>query len=56
MIPYRGTDCDMYERLIMAGLKQEDAQTGLVYDLASSLENLAVLYRRKPTSADVRKK
>ncbi|KAI9806156.1 MAG: hypothetical protein M1833_004563 [Piccolia ochrophora] len=47
-IPYYHTDCDMHERLSMAGFKQSNAFSGLVYDLATSLDDLLVLYRRKP--------
>ena len=48
MIPYYGTDCDMHERLTMVGLKQTVGHVGLVYDVGSSLEDLQILYRRKP--------
>jgi hypothetical protein len=47
-IPFYGTDCDMYDRLDMAGFKRENARIGFVYDLSSSLSDLLVLYRRKP--------
>ncbi|KAF2434583.1 hypothetical protein EJ08DRAFT_693610 [Tothia fuscella] len=47
-IPYYGTDCDMHERLFMAGFKQEESKTGLIYDIGSSLQDLLILYRRKP--------
>ena len=53
-IPYYGTDCDMHERLAMAGFKQQDARNGLIYDIGTPLEDLSILYRRKaprpPTS------
>ena len=54
MIPFYGTDCDMHSRLSMHGFKQDDARVGVVYDLANSLKNLAVLYRRQklPESTD----
>lgn len=45
-IPYYGSDCDMSERLAMAGFWQEDAHTGLIYDIGTPLEDLLVLYRR----------
>ena len=47
MIPYYGTDCDMHERIAMKNYKIEDAKVGLIYDVASSLDDLLVLYRRK---------
>ncbi|PNS16595.1 Endocytosis protein end4 [Sphaceloma murrayae] len=46
MIPFYGTDCDMYERLTMGGYEQRDAANGLIYDVGSSLDDLLVLYRR----------
>lgn len=48
MISYYGTDCDMYERMRMAGLRTDIADAGKVYDLGASLADLAVLYRLKP--------
>ncbi|KAI9838283.1 MAG: hypothetical protein M1819_005551 [Sarea resinae] len=48
MIPFYGTDCDMHERLSMAGFKQENANAGFVYDMASTLPDLEVLYRQRP--------
>lgn len=50
-IPYYGTDCDMHERLTMAGFKQEDTQNGLIYDIGTPLEDLFVLFRRRPAAA-----
>jgi hypothetical protein len=47
MVPFYGTDCDMHSRLTMHGFKQGDSRVGNVYDLASSLKNLGVLYRRQ---------
>jgi hypothetical protein len=47
MIPYYGTDCDMHERLAMAEYRMDDARTGLVYDLGTSVDDLYVYYRRK---------
>ncbi|TKA75451.1 hypothetical protein B0A49_05708 [Cryomyces minteri] len=49
-IGYYGTDCDMHERLAMSGFAMGDATTGLVYDIGDSLDDLSVLYRRKPKS------
>ena len=47
MISYYGTDCDMHERLAMAGLVNPIADAGLVFDVGQSLPDLEVLYRRK---------
>jgi hypothetical protein len=47
-IPYYGTDCDMYDRLEMAGFAREEAVTGMIYDISTSIPDLLVLYRRKP--------
>lgn len=47
MISYYGTDCDMHERLAMAGLRNPIADAGMVYDVGKSLPDLEVLYRRK---------
>lgn len=52
MIPFYLTDCDMHSRLGMAGLKQEDAYAGLIYDLGTSLDDLITLYRRASQKAD----
>jgi hypothetical protein len=49
-IPYYGSDCDMTERLAMAGFWQEDVKTGLIYDIGAPLDDLLVLYRRKAPS------
>ena len=46
MIPFYMTDCDMHERLWMRGYRIEDAQAGRVWDVASTLEDLGVLYAR----------
>ncbi|MCJ1460372.1 hypothetical protein MMC28_010752 [Mycoblastus sanguinarius] len=46
MIPFYMTDCDMHERLWMRGFKINDAEAGKVWDVASSLEDLEVLYKR----------
>ena len=47
MIPFYLTDCDMHARLTMAGYEIVDRAVGLVYDVASSLDDLIVLYRQK---------
>lgn len=46
-IPFYMTDCDMHARLEMAGFSIEEKPSGLVYDVASSLDDLIVLYRKK---------
>ncbi|TKX18164.1 hypothetical protein C1H76_9637 [Elsinoe australis] len=51
-IGYYGTDCDMYERLTMADMKQNDRPNGLIYDVGSSVDDLSVLYRRSPGNPD----
>jgi hypothetical protein len=51
-IPYYGSDCDMTERLAMAGFWQEDVKTGLIYDIGAPLDDLLVLYRRKAPHRD----
>jgi hypothetical protein len=47
MIPYYGTDCDMYFRLDHSGFKNTNGDAGQVFDLAASLPDLEVLYRKK---------
>lgn len=51
LIPFYMTDCDMHERLWMKNFTIEDAKAGLVYDVASGIDDLEMFYRRKPTSA-----
>jgi hypothetical protein len=46
MIPFYMGDCDMHSRLTMGGYEILDRKAGLVYDVASSLDDLAVLYRQ----------
>ena len=41
------TDCDMHSRLTMGEYEIFERRAGLVYDVASSLEDLEVLYRQK---------
>lgn len=52
-ISYYLSDCDMHERLMMAGYELEDARVGLIYDVSTSLDDLLVLYRREVTASDV---
>lgn len=46
MIPFYMTDCDMHERLWMKGFRIEAADAGRVWDVATSLDDLEMLYRR----------
>ena len=46
MIPFYMTDCDMHERLWMKDFKIEPAEAGKVWDVAASLDDLEILYRR----------
>ncbi|KAL8662906.1 MAG: hypothetical protein Q9202_004328 [Teloschistes flavicans] len=50
MVGYYGTDCDMYSRLSMNDVAQPVQDAGMVYDVTNSLEDLEVLYRRRPTT------
>lgn len=45
-IPYYGTDCDMHERLDMAGFRRDEMSIGDVIDIGTSLDDLLVLYRK----------
>lgn len=47
LIPFYMTDCDMHERLWMRNFTIEDAKAGLVYDVASAVDDLEIFYRRK---------
>ncbi|KAE9365820.1 hypothetical protein N431DRAFT_487725 [Stipitochalara longipes BDJ] len=47
LIPFYYTDCDMHARLEMAEFEIKDANPGYVFDVASSLDDLVVLYRKK---------
>lgn len=46
-ISYYITDCDMHERLEMAGFKREDKIIGQVSDIGTSFSDLLVLYRKQ---------
>ncbi|KAF7959664.1 hypothetical protein EAE96_001279 [Botrytis aclada] len=65
-IPFYHTDCDMYDRLVMAGYEMNEprhlmttvgdefdgldrAGHGYIYDVANSIDDLIVLYRKKNT-------
>ncbi|WYZ37019.1 hypothetical protein EsH8_II_000525 [Colletotrichum jinshuiense] len=45
LIPYYATDCDMNARLAMDGWTMKHRRAGLINDVSSHLEDLAVLYR-----------
>jgi hypothetical protein len=47
LIPFYHTDCDMHARLEMVDFEIKDANPGYVFDVAASLEDLIVLYRKK---------
>ena len=47
MIPFYMTDCDMHARLEMAKFDIQERPAGSIYDVASSLDDLIVLYRKK---------
>ena len=46
-IPFYMGDCDMHERLTMAGFEMREVPAGLVFDVGTSLDDLSVLYRKK---------
>jgi len=50
-IPYYHTDCDMHDRLKLYGFEYNSAPVtvGLVVDVATSLDDLLPLYRKKGT-------
>ncbi|KAL8841860.1 MAG: hypothetical protein Q9205_006545 [Flavoplaca limonia] len=50
MVGYYGTDCDMYNRLSMNDYQQPIQDAGMIYDVTTSLEDLEILYRRRPKS------
>jgi hypothetical protein len=41
------TDCDMHARLDMAGFEVKEVPAGLIYDVASTFDDLLVLYRKQ---------
>ncbi|CAL8580741.1 hypothetical protein XPA_006461 [Xanthoria parietina] len=51
MVGYYGTDCDMYSRLSMNEYHQPIQDAGMIYDVTNSLEDLEILYRRRPKNA-----
>ncbi|KAL8780829.1 MAG: hypothetical protein Q9194_000683 [Teloschistes cf. exilis] len=52
LIPFYMTDCDMHERLWMKRFVIEDAKAGLVYDVASGIDDLEMFYRRGQSKAE----
>ncbi|KAL8667102.1 MAG: hypothetical protein Q9202_001024 [Teloschistes flavicans] len=46
LIPFYMTDCDMHERLWMKKFIIEDAKAGLIYDVASGIDDLEMFYVR----------
>ncbi|MCJ1332040.1 hypothetical protein MMC10_008732 [Thelotrema lepadinum] len=53
-IGYYITDCDMHERLYMAGYETPDARAGGIWDVATTLDDLSLLYRRNGSGEAVR--
>ncbi|KAI0003499.1 hypothetical protein F4779DRAFT_601854 [Xylariaceae sp. FL0662B] len=45
MMPYYASDCDMNARLVMDGWSIRNRRVGIINDVSTVLENLAVLYR-----------
>ncbi|KAI1074560.1 hypothetical protein F5B20DRAFT_574043 [Whalleya microplaca] len=45
LMPYYGSDCDMNARLAMDGWTMKRRRVGIINDVSTILENLAVLYR-----------
>ena len=48
MIAYYTADCDMYDRMRMAGMRLDTASAGVIWDVGEPLEDLMILYRRMP--------
>jgi hypothetical protein len=46
-IPYYMTDCDMHERLDMAGYTREERDIGQICDVGTSVDDLLVFYRKR---------
>jgi len=49
LIPFYMTDCDMHARFEMEGYDIQEVPGGMVFDVASSLDDLLVLYRKLDT-------
>jgi hypothetical protein len=50
MIPFYMTDCDMHARLSMAKFDIKEVEAGIIFDVAASLDDLIVLYRKADTN------
>ncbi|OBT72815.1 hypothetical protein VF21_08315 [Pseudogymnoascus sp. 05NY08] len=46
-IPYYLTDCDMHERLAMAGFRVDEKKIGQINDVGTSISDLLSLYRKQ---------
>lgn len=44
-IPYAAADCDMYLRLHWAGYWQPQSEAGLIFDVATALDDISALFR-----------
>ena len=44
-IPYYMTECDMHSRLVMEGWTQSEVRAGVIIDVATTFEDLRVLFR-----------
>ena len=56
MIPFYLTDCDMHERLWMRKFRIENAAAGKIWDVARSMDNLELLYKRGGDSVSLGKR
>ncbi len=56
MITFYMTDCDMHERLWMKGFRIEEAKAGKIWDVATALDDLEVLYHRGGASIGLGKR
>lgn len=56
MITFYLTDCDMHERLWMKGFRIEEAKAGKVWDVATAMEDLEILYHRGGASVGAGKR
>ena len=54
-IPFYMTDCDMHERLFMREYKIEEVAVGKIWDVSTSLDDLATLYRRGSKSSKAKR-
>lgn len=54
-IPFYMTDCDMHERLFMREYKIEEVAVGKIWDVSTSLDDLATLYWRGSKSSKAKR-